>query len=344
MKHTINLFLIIVLLLFNFSILDAEDAPNKSGTSAAQFLKIGVGARPMALGGAFVAATNDAYSLYWNPAAITKVNSPTVAGVYTNWFADISHQFFAFILPIDENSGIGFQATFLNMDDMEITTIENPHGTDEFFEAYDLSLGISYAVRLTEFFALGITGKYIEQTIYNESASAFAMDLGSLLDIPYHGLKLGMRMSNFGGKMQLDGRDLIREFDLNPNNTLNVGVESRLKTEPWDLPLIFQVGLAMDVVGDMESYFPSEYSRVTVSIDGSHPTDSPEFASFGLEYEYDQLISLRGGYRLNRDVEKLFYGIGLNVPLSGSQFKFDYGVASFEELDYVHIFSGSFSF
>lgn len=341
MKHTHKILSIIVLLLISFIIGLSEDAPNKSGTAAAQFLKIGVGARPMALGGAYVAATNDAYSLYWNPAALTKVKNITIAGVYTNWFADIKHQFLAFILPINENSGIGFQATFLNMDDMEITTIENPHGTNEYFEAYDLSLGVSYAVRLTDFFALGLTGKYIEQTIYNESASSFALDIGSILDIPYRGLRLGMRMANFGSKMQLDGRDLIREFDLNPENTLNVGVESRLKTEPWDLPLIFQVGVAMDIVGDKESFLPSEDNRVTVSIDGSHPTDSPEYASFGLEYEYNKLIALRSGYRLNRDTEKLFYGVGLKIPSGNSSFDFDYALASYDDLDYVHIFSAS---
>ncbi|MFC2088603.1 PorV/PorQ family protein, partial [Calditrichota bacterium] len=302
---------IVILMMLGISLF--AEVSNKNGTTAAQFLKIGVGARPMAMGGAYVAAVNDAYSLYWNPAAITKLDKISVVGTYTSWFADIKHQFLGFVIPIDEKSGVGFQATFLNMDDMEITTVENPHGTGEFFEAYDIALGVSYGIRLTEFFSVGITGKYIEQTIYNESASTFAFDVGSLLEIPFHGLKLGMRMANFGGKMQLDGRDLTREFDMNPNNTFNVGVESRLKTEPWELPVVFQVGVAMDVVGGGDSFYKSELNRVTLSVDGSHPTESPEFVSFGLEYEYDELIALRSGYRLNRDVEKMFYGIGLNI-------------------------------
>jgi hypothetical protein len=320
------------------------DVSNKSGTAAAQFLKIGVGARPMALAGAYVAAVNDAYSLYWNPAGITLVDKISLVGAYTNWFADIKHQFLGLVIPINETSGVGFQATFLNMDAMEITTVENPHGTGEFFDAYDISMGVSYGIRLTEHFSVGFTGKYIEQTIYNESASTFAFDIGSMLEIPYKGLKLGMRMANFGGKMQMDGRDLNREYDMNPNNTFNVGVESRLKTQPWDLPVIFQAGLATDIVGKGDTFYNSELNRVTFSVDGSHPTDSPEFVSFGLEWEYSEIIALRTGYKLNRDVEKIFYGVGLNVPMSGTNFKFDYGVASFDELDYVHIFSGSLEF
>ncbi len=38
------------------------------GTSMANFLKIGVGPRAIAMGDAFVALSDDASSLYWNPA------------------------------------------------------------------------------------------------------------------------------------------------------------------------------------------------------------------------------------------------------------------------------------
>jgi len=339
-----KLSVILLLLGYSFS-LQAQDSDNKSGSAAAQFLKIGVGARAMALGGATVASTDDAFSLYWNPSALTKISRVTVAGVFTNWFADIDHQFLGLVIPVNGSSVVGFQATLLTMDEMEITTINDPHGTGEFFEARDLAIGVSYATRLTNYFSVGITGKYIQQEIYNEIASTFAFDFGSILDIPYRGLKLGMRFSNFGGKLQMDGRDLTREFDLNPENTLNVGVETRLKTEPWELPVIFQVGISGDVVGKGEAFLVSETNRVTLSIDGSHPTDSPEFAAFGLEYMYNDLVALRTGYRLNRDVEKLFFGVGLQVALANSSsFNFDYAVASFDELDYVHIFSSSLSF
>jgi hypothetical protein len=230
------------------------------------------------------------------------------------------------------------------MDDMLVTTVDQPHGTGELFSARDIAIGASYAVRLTNFFALGLTGKFIQQSIYNENASTFAVDIGSILDVPFYGLKLGMNFSNFGGKLKLDGRDLTKEFDLNPNNTLNVGVETRLKTEPWDLPVNFRVGMSMDLLGKDQSFVNSEENRFSLSIDGNHPTDASEFFVFGLEYSYKEIVSLRSGYRLNRDVEKFFYGVGLNVPLTGVIFIFDYAVASFEELDYIHVVSGSISF
>ncbi len=335
---------IFILLFFLLTGIYAQENSNKNGTTAAQFLKIGAGARAMGQAGSFVAQANDIYSLYWNPSGVTKVKSITFAAVYTNWFADISHQFFGLVLPVSDRSAVGFQAITLNMDQIEITTVDRPHGTGEFYDASDLAIGISYAMRLTSDFSVGITGKYILQEIYNESAGTFALDIGSQLDIPFYGMKLGMNFSNFGGKMQMDGRDLIREYDLNPGNTNNDGVEVRLKTEAWELPVNFAVGLAMDLIGEEDNLIQGGLNTLTFSITGNHPSDSQEFASFGLEYGYDNLIFLRGGYRLNRDVEKFFYGVGLNIPISSAGLTFDYGLASFDELDYIHIFSASISF
>ena len=42
----------------------------KVGTTSAQFLKIGVGAKAIAMGGTFVAQANDLSALYWNPAGL----------------------------------------------------------------------------------------------------------------------------------------------------------------------------------------------------------------------------------------------------------------------------------
>ena len=92
----------------------------------------------------------------------------------------------------------------------------------------------------------------------------------SLLDIPFKGMKLGMNFSNLGGRMKLDGRDLTREYDLNPDNTLNTGVETRLRTQDWDLPVNFRVGLAMEILGEKASFYQNENNQLTFAVDGNH--------------------------------------------------------------------------
>ena len=64
MKKIIIQFLIVTAIIFEYNFIFAQGNDNKNGTTAAQFLKVGAGARPMAMGGAYVALANDVYSLY----------------------------------------------------------------------------------------------------------------------------------------------------------------------------------------------------------------------------------------------------------------------------------------
>ena len=57
---------------------------SKVGTTSAQFLKIGVGARAMGLGGSFTALANDVSTLYWNPAGITNLRGFSFAVLILN--------------------------------------------------------------------------------------------------------------------------------------------------------------------------------------------------------------------------------------------------------------------
>lgn len=339
MKPIKNMVFTVCAILMMVNFIPAQGNNDKSGTTVAQFLKIGIGGRAMGMAGAVTAQSDDVYSLYWNPAGITKIGSVSFAVVHSEWFAGISHQFLGFVLPVNSNNTFGAHAIVLNMDPIEITTLDDPHGTGEYYDASDLAIGVSFASRLTNYFSLGITGKYINQKIYNESASTFAFDIGSQLDVPFYGIKLGMNFSNFGGKMQLDGRDLIREYDLNPFNTNNDGVEARLKTEPWELPVNFAIGLSMNLIGGEDGLVKHTSNRMILSVTGNHPADAAEYASLGMEYIFNKIISARVGYRANRDVERFFYGLGLSIPVGGIGFGFDYSLASYDDLEYVHIFS-----
>lgn len=66
----------------------------KVGTSAAQFLKIGVGARAAAMGGSFNALASDVTSIYWNPAGLARQQGSELFFSHTSWLAGISHEFF----------------------------------------------------------------------------------------------------------------------------------------------------------------------------------------------------------------------------------------------------------
>ena len=313
---------------------------NKAGTTAAQFLKIGVGAGSLGMAGASVGLVNDVSSMYWNPAGLTEVNSISVLASYTDWFVDLKHQYFGIVLPVSDDHKFGVSATILTMGEMEITTEQQPKGTGDFFDASDVMVGLTYSARLVDFFSFGISFKYITQNIYNETASALAVDIGTNLKTGYKGIKVGMALTNFGTTMTLDGRDLQKTYDPNPNNATNVGIASNLKTESWELPVNFRVGIGWDLMGTGDVMMYNQTNSIKIGIDGNHPNDGPENASVGIEYRWQNLIALRSGYYFNDDVRKLSLGFGLNWEVPQSfVIGVDYAFADLDRLGAVHSIS-----
>ncbi len=340
MKNKIY-FRIIGALLFTLFVLNSSNAQTfrKVGTSAAQFLKIGVGARALALGGTFAGIADDANALYWNPAGIVHVKDINWTGTHTNWIADVTHQFTGLVVPIGNSSSLGFSATFITMDEVEITTEAEPRGTGYFWDASDISVGLSYARWMTDRIAVGVTAKYVSQKIWNESASTFAIDVGTYLNTGYKGIVIGMCFANFGGNLQLAGRDLIREYDYSPNNSLNTGVDTRLHTQPWPLPVNFRVGIAMEIMGAGDMLVSSDDNRFTLAVDGNHPNDDSEKLNFGVEYSWKEILFTRIGYGLGYDLAQFSYGAGLKFNVNNANFSFDYALAPFQEIGNIHYFT-----
>src|SRR4030042_3603450 len=94
---------------------------SKAGTSVAQFLKIGVGARAVGMGEACAGIANDVSTLYWNPAGITNISSISVGVSHSQWFAGISHDYAGMIIPMSDNDVLGIHALALNVGEQEVT-------------------------------------------------------------------------------------------------------------------------------------------------------------------------------------------------------------------------------
>lgn len=318
---------------------------NKSGTVAAQFLKIGVGARATALGSGYVGLANGVDALYWNPAGAAWMSRSQLMASHSEWFANINHDYLALALPFGNVGTLGLSLTALSAPEMEQTTIAQPEGTGIFFDVLDLAIGATYARRLTDRFSFGITAKYIYQRLFNETASSLAFDLGGYLQTGFKGMRLGMAMSNFGGKMKLDGRDLIVSYNSDPNAPGNPASEAKLSTEDWPLPTTFRVGIAMNVVGkEQQGFFNNEAQRITVTVDGNQLSDAAETMNLGLEYAWNERFFLRGGYRINHDTEDYSAGMGLQIPLQTWMILADYAISNMNDLGYIHRMSLNFQF
>ena len=310
----------------------------KVGTTAAQFLKIGVGARALGMGGAQVGVTGDISAIYWNPAALSRMNvGSELTFNHANWLADINYDFAAGIMPIGDIGTFGLSVISLRVPEDIVTTVANPDGDGRRWDATSLAVGLSYAKNLTDRFSIGLNMKYIHESVWSESASGFAIDVGTLYLSEVPGLSIGASISNFGTKMQLDGRDL--NFNYDPDGGVGTGpnnIPSKLEAGKYDLPLTFRIGLAWD-------YTLVEDIRTTVAVDATHPNDNVEYVNSGLEVAWKEIVFGRIGYKslFLRDSEQgLTWGLGVHYGIPNvATVKLDYGFADYGRLKNVQYFS-----
>jgi hypothetical protein len=308
---------------------------NKVGTTAAPFLKIEYGARPVGMGGSFVALANDPSGIYYNPAGIAEIKTTQFMAGYTVWFADLTYNYATFVLPTSRMN-LSLWGSFLYSDDIPVTTVENPEGTGQYCSYIDGVLGLSVSAFLSDRLTVGISGKYIQQKLYNESASTFAVDIGSILRTPLKGARIGMCLANYGGRMQLFGNDLIVQTDPWPEYSGNPDVEARLSTESFPLPLAFKLGIALDLLGAEEAFLENKNHRITVAVDGIHPNDGEEKVHVGVEYSIYNTLFLRGGYKINYDTQKYTGGAGMKFSIGHRTFAVDYAYVDMDVLDATH--------
>lgn len=317
---------------------------SKTGTTAASFLEIGVGAPANAMGGAFVGIANDASTLYWNVGGIATLDQYEAILVHTNWIADTKFDYAGLVIPLGDIGNFGLSFTSLTMEDMKVRTVELPDGTGENFSASDIAIALSFARKFTDRFSIGITAKYIEQSIWHMSSSAIAIDAGTVFRTDLlGGMTIGAVISNFGTSMRLDGRDtrnFIRVDETKQGS--NDRIPTNIDLDSWDLPLFFQIGVST-------SAFQYDNYKLIVSADAVVPNNNYRSLNVGAEFSFMEYFSIRGGYNslfLQDSEGGLSVGAGVNskMLLSTAIVKFDYAFRDFGKLKNVHSFSVGIKF
>ena len=330
----------IILAFFLFSLVNGSIAQsgaslNKTGTTAAQFLKIGVGTRAIGMGGAFTTVESDVNSMYWNPAGLARIYSREATFNHIDWIFDVNYDYTSFAMNLPELGTVGVFVSVLSGGEMQVRTLEKPEGTGEIFNAGALAVGLSFARKLTENFVIGFNAKYIREYIWSESASSFAFDVGTLYTIPLlNEFRIGASISNFGSKMKMDGRDilLIKKVGAGEGNIINTDIQ----LDEFDLPLIFRIGVGVDVVKD-------ENQRLTAAVDAIHPNDNSESVNTGFEYAWNEMFFARAGYKSlfeEKGEQGLTLGLGINYRIIESvKIMLDYAYQDFGRLKNVQYIS-----
>ena len=278
-------------------------AGGNPGDAGMLSLRLGVGTRESAMGGAGVASTSGAAAAYWNPSRLA----------FTDQRTDIILQHYRYLGLFDQEAAalthrgdwgvLGFLFTGLYSDEIQRYGTEPvgvPEGT---FRPYDVTLGASFSRQFGERVAIGAQAKLLYQRIDIYSDTGFAMDLFMTLQPVISGLIFGLSATNLGGQMNLNA-------------------------EPFDLPRTYRVGIAFSP----ESGFLA--NRMTLSGDILFPNDNNEKAHVGAEFWLVPQLALRGGTRIN--YEALSWTAGAGFRLGVVEVGYAYEEIKTEGLDSGH--------
>ena len=288
-------------------------AQAKVGTAGAQFLELGVSARAIGMGDAFLAISDDASAVYYNPAGLTQIAEREAMFTHVSYLAGINYDFVGLAYPTAKFGGVwGVGFYMLNAGDMDVTVYEYSYGSGQTFTAKDYALSLSYARNLTDRFSVGMTLKLIDELLDTEREIGWAADMGTLYDTGFKGFKIAMVISNFGPDLKFIEEDC-------------------------PLPMNFKFGGVFDI-------FRNENHTTTFSVEGCHPNDAMEKFNAGVEYWFRDMFSLRFGDHFEYDAGGISAGCGLRLSVSERRLNFDYGYHDMGLLESFHRFSVGLSF
>ncbi len=174
---------------------------NGAGTTGANFLKIGVGAKASAMGDAFAVIVDDSTSLYWNPAGLARIEERQFSATYNMWFAGINQGYLGMGFPLPGGGVVAGGVNYVDMGDFDGRDESgNPTGT---FTASALNFQLGYANRIGERLRWGISAGLVQDTIAEDIKSAYAANLGLIFESS-DSLSLGLALQNIGGQLGAD--------------------------------------------------------------------------------------------------------------------------------------------
>ncbi|MBN1406800.1 MAG: PorV/PorQ family protein [Calditrichaceae bacterium] len=334
------IFLMIVLLLASLPVFAGDES--RIGTAAGVQVQIPVGARNMAMSGADITFTKGVDAIFWNPAGLSNMESRASAQFSTvTIFNDISVNYLAIGAGFGSLGHIGVSIKALDFGDIPVTTIEDMDGTTgETFSPTFSTIGLTYANKLTNSIQVGLTAKMIYESIPRASANAVAFDIG----IQYQnlagleGVSFGVVAKNIGSNMSYEGSGLLEK------------VSNEGRTEYLDrnassdqLPASLELGVA---------YKYSLMEKNTLMATGTFQNNNiqNDDLRFGLEYVFDNMIMVRGGYvyTTKTDTDDLLYtftlGAGFHYNLGGTTVGIDYAFRNSQYFDVNNMFGIEIAF
>ncbi len=253
------------------------------GGYAGAALCMGLGARAVGLGNAFVGLADDAYAGYYNPAALPWLSSRQIALTYSFLTLDRVVQYVGYAQNLPPTAGISIGWLRAGTDEIDGRDFSGEH-TEFISEAFDV-FSFSFAIRPHPKIAAGLTIKLLQHDLTETKATDVAFDLGLMLRLT-ESIRLGAQLKDYQGSLTWDTQN----------------VYARGSTTVDDIPVIARLGASW-TVADM----------VTFAADAEFNEKQQERIHVGAELRRNSSYAIRAGM----DDSRPSIGAGLYFDIFG---------------------------
>lgn len=289
-----------------------------------EFLNVGVGAKPLAMGGAYTAVADDINALYWNPAGIVTYRSSQIMLQSNPLELGGAYHYLAYTQPMYSLGSFG--VSIANVSSGDLDRVDQNNIVSGSYQARETAYMGSYAYQFNDLLSVGTTLKGVENVIDGRKASGYGFDVGALYQIKEEKYKVGAVIRNLvapqykyatesekfptilrlGGAAYFFEDRLLTTLDLDKTIGLSQGIKWHMGAQTYFMQnLFFRAGLNQtEVTGGLG------FRWNTLEVDYAAGLQT-EYQDFGMSNKISVKV-LFGGYEVDvRAAPRVFSPVGL---------------------------------
>lgn len=326
--------------------------------TAVPFVSIAPDARSAGMGDAGVAISADANANYWNPAKLAFLEEEFGASLsFTPWLqkivGDMSITYLSGYKKLTKNQAVGFSMRYFDLGSIDFTDANRNIIAE--FNPREFTFDATFAMKLSQRFSIAGTGRFIHSNLSgnittgpnsndtrpgNTAAvdlSAYYVNKDITLGSYTSELAFAANISNIGFKIAYSD-DNQEDFiptnlrlgtalttDLDPYNKVTLAFDINKLLVPTP-PLLDSANNIIAGKSTDRGLFSGIFGSFSDAPDGFSEEIQELMYSVGVEYWYNNLFALRGGYfheNKNKGNRQYFtIGVGLRYQVFGLDFAY----------------------
>ncbi len=278
-------------LLFSTFVVSSISAEEADGGYAGAFLKVSIGARPTAMGGAYLAVSDDGAAPLFNPAGLANLERPLFGSSYRVMRLDRTLGYVSFVYPVQNHAAIGAHWLYAGSGSVDARDSDGDLlGREISFNNHQFA--IVFAKRFERYFSFGVNLNYLYATMPEISAASVGFDIGVMFyldqlmdrekreELPVRDIQAALTVKNISKIYSWNAEKYNLKY-----STDHVGYEQEDK-----VPVEFGLGVAARFLE----------RNLLIAADLLKNEKQDPFLHAGAEYYIAEQFALRTGYSAGR--------------------------------------------